>query len=412
MRIKPVVWLQRFVAVTATSFALASLYSACSSNRAFGDPSTAGAGAGGDRGGVATSGSSGASDEAGSGNASGEAGAGNSGGDGDSGAGNPGGDAGSGNAGECTLPKDCEGVDNDCSQRTCENRKCGFDYAKSAVVVGAQVDGDCQKLVCDGAGAIKSTADDTDKPTDGNVCIVRACKDGVPSQTPAPSTASCGSSSQFKCDGKGNCGGCQVDGDCGLNNLCATYKCMAGTCMNTFVKSGEGNLANLAGDCKKNVCDGMGGQTTIADANDLPNDNKVCTKDVCTNGAPSNPPLSNTSSCGTLSTCDGAGACVCSDPHACDNVQCGVITNGCGAQVTCPNKCTGVNKCGGTGNPNTCGCTPTHALNCGSQCAGSISDNCGNTKDCGSTDCQQVCPDNCGSKSCLSTFCYCTDCNG
>jgi hypothetical protein len=403
------------VAIAGTFAALSLLQSACSSPMRDFDGAAGSSGDGaraGSGGSTSPNGKGGQVDgESGNdGDSGGEAGSSNPGGD--AGSGNPGGDAGSGNAGECTTSDDCEGVDNDCSQRTCTDGKCGFEYAKSGVVVTAQSDGDCQKLICDGKGAIKSIADDTDKPKDGNVCIVRACTDGVPSQTPAPSTTACGSTLQFKCDGKGGCGGCVGDGDCGLNNLCATYKCVGGTCMNTFVKSGEGALANQAGDCKKNVCDGMGGQTTIADASDLPNDNKVCTKDVCTNGAPTNPPLSNTTSCGALSSCDGAGSCVCSDPHACDNVQCGAITNGCGAQVTCPNKCSGVNSCGGGGTANVCGCTPTHALNCGAQCGGVISDNCGNTKDCGSTNCQYVCPDNCSTKSCLSNVCYCADCNG
>ena len=381
--------------------ALATVQSACSSpSRDFAVDSSGGDGGDGNGG---HSGSSGSPSRAGSSAHAGESGA--SGATGDSGA--PG-DAGSGNSGECTTSDDCEGVDNDCSQRTCTNGKCGFDYAKSGVVVEAQTAGDCQKAKCDGKGAIVSVNDDTDVLLDGNVCIVRACKDGVPSQMPAPTTTACGATSQFKCDGKGGCGGCVIDSDCGLNNLCATYTCTGGTCMNTFVKSGEGNLANQAGDCKKNVCDGMGGQTTVADAADLPNDNKVCTKDVCTNGAPSNPPLSNTTSCGTLSTCDGAGACVCSDPHACDNVQCGTITNGCGAQVTCANKCTGVNTCGGTGNPHTCGCTPNKVLDCGGKCAGTISDNCGNTKDCSSTNCASICPDACETKICLDGSCYCS----
>jgi hypothetical protein len=324
--------------------------------------------------------------------------------------------AGTGNTPECKTPEDCVGSDNECAQRTCTDGICGVDYEKAGVVSTTQTAGDCQKLVCDGKGAVKTQADDTDLPDDGNPCRLDACKDGAPTHDPAPSTTTCGANAQFKCDGKGVCGGCTKASDCGLDNLCATYSCTTSTCKTTFVPSGQGNLANTAGDCKKNVCDGMGSPTAIADASDLPNDNNPCTKDVCMNGALSHPFESATKSCGSYSTCDGAGSCVCSDPaaSACSRLgaQCGSVTNGCNQQVACTNTCNdGINTCNGAGNPNACGCTPKTAFCGGLQCGGSVSDGCGHITDC-TGDCQYLCPDNCQSKYCMGTACYCADCNG
>jgi hypothetical protein len=323
---------------------------------------------------------------------------------------------GTGNLPECQRPDDCVGTDNECAKRTCTQGVCGVEYEKMGVVPSTQTAGDCQKLVCDGKGAVKSQADDSDLPDDGNPCRLDTCTGGVPTHDPAPSTTSCGTTGQFKCDGKGVCGGCTKASDCGLDNLCATYSCTANVCKTTFVSSGQGNLANTAGDCKKNVCDGMGNPVAIADGSDLPNDNDPCTKDVCTAGAPSHPFESATKSCGPYSTCNGAGSCICSDPAAaaCSRAgaQCGGITNGCGQPVSCPDNCNdGINTCNGAGNPNACGCTPKTVYCGGLQCGGSVSDGCGHVTDC-TADCQYLCPDNCSTKSCLGTGCYCADCNG
>jgi len=209
---------------------------------------------------------------------------------------------------------------------------------------------------------------------------VDLCKNGVPSHSFAPPTTSCGASSQFKCDGMGVCGGCTGDADCGLNGLCATYSCTGGVCKNTFVVSGQGTLPNTVGDCRKNVCDGKGSPTVIADNSDLPSDNNPCTKDQCSNGLPVFPPQSNTTSCGALSTCDGAGNCVCSDPGACTG-KCGMLTDACNHQQDCGNPCTGNDTCSGGGVANVCGCDSSPP-DCGGRCSGRATNGCGESISC------------------------------
>src|SRR5207237_915612 len=156
--------------------------------------------------------------------------------------------------------------------------------------------------------------DDTDKPDDGNACVLDTCTNGVPSHSNAPNTTACGATSQFKCDGHGVCGGCTQNSDCGVNNLCATYACTAGICNTSFVPNGQGNLANTPGDCQKTVCNGMGSPITIADASDLPNDNNECTKDLCSNGTASHSPESTAKTCKGGGHCDGNNGCSCPDP--------------------------------------------------------------------------------------------------
>src|SRR5581483_3106157 len=69
-------------------------------------------------------------------------------------------------------------------------------------------------------------------------------------------------------------------------------------------------ITQTSGDCKKSQCDGLGAIAAVADDTDKPVDGNACTQDVCTSGAPSNPPVAAGTSCGTNLLCNGAGACV------------------------------------------------------------------------------------------------------
>ncbi|MET0792088.1 MAG: hypothetical protein ABW061_11255 [Polyangiaceae bacterium] len=368
----------------------------CSSpKRAFDVDSPDSANGGSDNNSAGSAGKSGTHDSAGS----------SSGGESGTGSGENGGQAGddtgtSGSAGttsssECSAPGDCEGKDTDCSARTCNDGVCGVEYEKDGVAVTAQISGDCNRTVCNGKGGTRVAVDDADLPVDGNGCTQDLCKNGVRSNPNEPTTTPCGATAQFKCDGMGSCASCSVDADCGQNNLCATFKCTGGMCKTTFLTTDPGQVV---GDCKKAVCSN-GSITASVDNSDLPVDGKPCTKDLCTSGAPSNPPLVANTACGANSTCDNNGNCVCSDPNAC-NGKCGTFADACGHSVNCGG-CTAPQTCGGGGTANVCGCTP-HPV-CHDQCGGTVANGCGAAATCPNVNectCNQGCTPSCGGDIC------------
>jgi hypothetical protein len=61
----------------------------------------------------------------------------------------------------------------------------------------------------------------------------------------------------------------------------------------------------IAGDCRKVVCNGMGGTTTVPDDTDLQDDGNPCTTDSCSGGVPQHLPAGNGTSCGGGLTCNG-----------------------------------------------------------------------------------------------------------
>jgi hypothetical protein len=81
-------------------------------------------------------------------------------------------------------------------------------------------------------------------------------------------------------------------------------------CGTAFVTALTATVAQTSGDCHKSVCDGAGNLTTIVDDNDPPDDNKVCTVDTCSNGAPVHTPKTTGTTCGTGLVCDVTGNCV------------------------------------------------------------------------------------------------------
>src|SRR6185437_6464951 len=100
---------------------------------------------------------------------------------------------------------------------------------------------------------------------------------------------SCGTG--LVCDGNGNCVGCNQASDCGANTACRTWACNAGMCSPTNAPMGTFVPDPTMGDCHSMQCDANGNIVNTVDNGDKPNDGKQCTNDVCTNGAPSNPPL-------------------------------------------------------------------------------------------------------------------------
>lgn len=76
---------------------------------------------------------------------------------------------------ECVLAQDCPGVDSECRERTCLAGKCGVDLEADGTPLAAQTVGDCQRVVCDGAGSTRVDYDAADIISSQSECIVDTC---------------------------------------------------------------------------------------------------------------------------------------------------------------------------------------------------------------------------------------------
>lgn len=188
----------------------------------------------------------------------------------------------------------------------------------------------------------------------------------------------------------------------GMDTECATRTCDGGKCGVAPEMSGKALANQTPDDCKKNVCDGLGGTTVQEDAADTPNDGKDCTTDTCDG---SNPKFTNKTDTTPCSQAGGKlclmGACV----ECIDGADC---TSGvCTAQHTCgAATCTDTIK-NGTETDTDCGGMCSKCIN-GKHCS-SGTDCVSNS--CSGTICQPSCSDmilnqdetdvDCGGTSCL-----------
>jgi hypothetical protein len=236
----------------------------------------------------------------------------------------------------CATAAECPGVDSECQTRTCVQGVCGLVVTKPGTRLAYQTPGDCHADICSAAGVPTQIVDDTDLPVDNLACTRDVCAAGVPSHPfVAPGTA-CGSNGL--CDGKGACTGCVVASDCpGQDGECQTRTCKAGVCGFDVANAGKVLTAQAGGDCRKLVCDGFGGTTSVVDNADLPTDDgNPCTDDLCANGAPVHPPKTARTTCSASGgiLCDGLGACV-----AC------LQTSDCGVSTACRVYACNGNRC-------------------------------------------------------------------
>jgi hypothetical protein len=221
----------------------------------------------------------------------------------------------------CVAPSDCPGTDGACATRTCSGQGiCGFDLKAAGSVLADPTAGDCKGLICDGRGNAQAQNDDGDLPADGNLCTTDECNAGTPSHRPIESGISCGTN--MVCDGASHClalcpGGacmsCTVAADCpgGPDTECHMRSCTSSVCGVGFPQAGTPLVSQTAGDCHRQVCDGIGNVDDLVDDTDVPDDAQACTQDSCAAGAPSNTPLPARSACGAPgSLCDGAGVCL------------------------------------------------------------------------------------------------------
>ena len=242
----------------------------------------------------------------------------------------------------CGTPADCPGKDTECELRSCTGSLCGFLYTAAGTPVMMQTTGDCKKNVCNGMGAVSIVFDATDIPSSNNPCIIDGCSMGSPTQTNTAAGAPCsGANGGTVCDGNGACVACLVPTSCpGQDTECKTRTCTGHTCGFSYQTSGMAVSTQTPGDCKKNVCDGMGGVTASADDADAPTDGSTCNVASCSGGAPVHTPAASGTPCGAQKVCNGSGSCtgcvMASDcPGAATECQAPACTSGvCGFNYT------------------------------------------------------------------------------
>ena len=278
---------------------------------------------------------------------------------------------------DCISPRDCTMLppDDDCQTRTCVAGVCGQDFSAQGTVTNdtLQTDGDCQLIVCDGAGGTESQDDDADLPVDGLECTDDLCLTGVPANLPVTEGTACGAAGL--CDDSGQCVGCLTPADCGgSDTFCQTITCINNVCGVDNTPGGTPLPAadQSDNDCQEVQCDGAGGTQAVADDADLPlDDGNDCTEDICAMGMEQHPdePVNTTCSSGGGVVCDGAGTCVgCNTNNQCSGAtQCNVAVcsnNFCTTQpsaagtpcsdgffCTATDTCNGAGACVGAGNP-------------------------------------------------------------
>lgn len=185
----------------------------------------------------------------------------------------------------CEAPGECEGIDNECGTRTCEDGLCGVDAADAGVLANDQTPEDCLKNVCDGSGAITTEADDSDVEDDNQDCTDDSCEAGAPTHQPKNLGTSCTGPGNAKvCNAVGVCVECVDGGDCPLSNLCTeTFTCAAASCTDLIKSPGETDV-----DCGGLSCPGCeNGEDCLVDGDCLSGDcggNPLTCQESCTDG--------------------------------------------------------------------------------------------------------------------------------
>ncbi len=169
---------------------------------------------------------------------------------------------------DCPAPPPCQ-------LAVCDAEgQCSVEPVEAGVLLPGQVAGDCQIVVCDGAGGMTAQADDDDLPAGDGPCFAGTCQDGEPGQDPLPGAA-CGQRGDLVCNDVGACVGCVTADDCEQVE-CAVVACdEQETCVSAPEAAGE--------VCKDGLCDGDGVCDDVTecfvDANcpdGLCTDNNVC----------------------------------------------------------------------------------------------------------------------------------------
>lgn len=272
---------------------------------------------------------------------------------------------------ECTSPASCPS--SECASATCVGGRCGQAFVAAGTPTSTQTSGDCQTNICDGAGGITTSPDDTDVPQPSGPCFTGTCVNGSPAQTPMPSGTTCATG---VCNGSGQCVQCISADQCPAGYTCNNGTCMAPTCSDG-VKNGTETDIDCGGNC---------------------------------------PPCANSRTCVTHTDCQSglcsAGVCsTCPTGQTVCNGTCRTLSrdvNNCGACGTvCPSFANGTSACvngvcTGTCNTGFANCNGNAGDGCETNIASSIS-NCGA--------CGNVCSVANGSAVCVNGQCQVGTCN-
>ena len=111
--------------------------------------------------------------------------------------------------------------------------------------------------------------------------------------------------------GTGSCGECCIAADCPVpDDVCQAAACIDSVCSQVARADGTEVGTSIAGDCKKNVCQG-GVQVVDDDDDDIDDDGNECTVDTCSAGMPQTMPEGAGAPCTDAgAVCDGMGDCV------------------------------------------------------------------------------------------------------
>lgn len=217
---------------------------------------------------------------------------------------------------ECTQASTCPGTDEACRVRTCSRGACGFQNVALGTPVADPDAGDCRRQQCNGAGSVEEVDDDSDRPPSTD-CSERVCRAGTPTALHQPAGTACDEDGGTQCDGAGRCVDptlwCTEVSECPPSTAeCAEARCTQGVCGFEAAPHGAPVSSQTRGDCRREVCDGAFGTTTVNDDTDAPASPTQCADKVCRDGTPVSMARAEGSACNENggTRCDGAGSCV------------------------------------------------------------------------------------------------------
>lgn len=277
---------------------------------------------------------------------------------------------GQGTCVECLQDQDCLPSSNPCSQAVCESDgRCALHPKPANTLLAAQLPGDCQIVICDGAGTQISIADENDLADDANDCTDDACVNGAPTHTARPAGTSCGNG--LACDAEGQCAGCTNNAQCytpqtcgggGKDGVCGCTKtgCEGKTCgvwpdgCGGYVSCNNGLIdGDEHGiDCGVSNCGSCGAGATCENG-------QQCLSGFCVDGV-----CCNEACEGTCRACSSARKGI-GDDGICGPIRAGLDPEDeCKEEAGCGNSgvCDGAGKCANHDNGTVCGpaaCQPS-----------------------------------------------------